>query len=122
MSPLRTDDFLSLLFYLGFLTVEQADLTQILLRLPNYVIQELYFDFFGTLLEEEAHSGLDVADIRKSIIQFARKGDLSELLRIVETTLEKLSFRDYIHFDEKYIKLIMMTYLMMSRIYRSSDN
>jgi hypothetical protein len=31
--------------------------------------------------------------------------------------LNKLSNRDYINFDEKYIKVIMVTYFMMSRIY-----
>ncbi|MCP4399194.1 MAG: AAA family ATPase [bacterium] len=112
-----SDDFRSLLFYLGFLTVEHAELSGVLLRVPNYVIQELYFTFFGELLEEEAQYELDAADIRQSIATIARTGEIADFLHLVETALEKLSFRDYIHFDEKYVKLIMLTYLMMSKVY-----
>ncbi len=112
-----SDDFRSLLFYLGFLTVEHAELSGVLLRVPNYVIQELYFTFFGELLEEEAQYELDAADIRQSIATIARTGEIADFLHLVETALEKLSFRDYIHFDEKYVKIIMLTYLMMSKVY-----
>ena len=112
-----TDDFLSLLFYLGLLTIESVELVGVKLAILNYVIRELYGDFLGEMLRQEAESGIDAADIRKSIAAVAVRGDITEFLAIVETTLEKLSFRDYIRFDEKYVKLVMLTYLMMSKTY-----
>lgn len=115
--PFAKDDFLSLLFYLGLLTIESAALVGVTLTVPNYVIRELYGDFWGALLQKEADEEIDAADLRRSIAAFASRGDLAEFIAVVETTLEKLSFRDYIRFDEKYVKLVMLTYLMMSKTY-----
>jgi hypothetical protein len=111
------DDFNSLLFYLGFLTIKEGVLNASKLIVPNYVIKELYFDFFGKILTEKANYDLDVADIRESIEELALKGEINQFINIITTTLKKLSNRDYVKFDEKYIKVIMTTYFMMSRIY-----
>lgn len=111
------DDFNSLLFYLGFLTIKEGVLNTSKLVVPNYVIKELYFDFFGKMLAENADYNLDVADVRDSIEEYALKGEINKFLNIVTMMLNKLSNRDYIRFDEKYIKVIMATYFMMSRIY-----
>ncbi|MDO8685221.1 MAG: AAA family ATPase, partial [Clostridiales bacterium] len=111
------DDFKSLLFYLGFLTIDKPDLNEVNLIVPNYVIKELYFDFFGEVLSEEAAYDLDVSDIRASIAKVAKYADIKSFIEIVTTTLKKLSNRDFIQFNEKYVKIIMITYFMMSRIY-----
>lgn len=111
------DDFNSLLYYLGFSTIGGSDFIDVDLVVPNYVIKELYFDFFGHIITEEAQYDLDVKDIRNSIRNIAKDGDFKSFLEIVSTTLNKLSNRDYVDFDEKYVKIIMATYFMMSRIY-----
>ena len=111
------DDFNSLLFYLGFLTMSKPRTNSVELVVPNYVIKELYFDFFGSVIKEQAVYDLDVADIRSAIEKIALYGDIKSIVTMIETTLNKLSNRDFIKFDEKYIKLIMITYFMMSKIY-----
>ncbi|MDW8231128.1 MAG: AAA family ATPase, partial [Saprospiraceae bacterium] len=52
--PWTRDDFASLLFYLGMLTIRQAVLTQLVLEMPNRVMEGLYFDFFYAKLLEES--------------------------------------------------------------------
>ncbi len=111
------DDFNSLLFYLGFSTIGGSDFIDVDLVIPNYVIKELYFDFFGHVIAEEAKYDIEVNEIRNSIRNIAKDGDFKSFIEIVSTTLNKLSNRDYIDFDEKYVKIIMATYFMMSRIY-----
>ncbi len=154
------DDFNSLLFYLGFLTINKSTTLSLELTVPNYVIKELYFDFFGNLLKEEAQYNIDVTNIRHSIQAIAVNGDIGPFTEIVSATLNKLSNRDFINripdsgevftspeswkplsrsvsplispperggdisgdsyriqFDEKYVKIIMITYSMMSKIY-----
>jgi hypothetical protein len=111
------DDFNSLLFYLGFLTISGSELNYVNLVVPNYVIKELYFDFFGEVLREDANYDIDVDEIRNSIAKIAKVADITDFLNIVTTTLNKLSSRDYMKFDEKYVKIIMITYFMMSKIY-----
>lgn len=41
------DDFKSLLFYLGLLTIDEPILGGVSLKVPNYVIRELYFEYFS---------------------------------------------------------------------------
>jgi hypothetical protein len=117
MKRFSRDDFNSLLFYLGFLTIDKADFIDVYLVIPNYVIKELYFDFFGEVIKNEAKYDVDVNDIREAIKNIAVDGNYKAFIEIVSTTLNKLSNRDFINFDEKYIKIIMVTYFMMSRIY-----
>ncbi len=117
MKGFSKDDFNSLLFYLGFSTIDKADFIDVDLIIPNYVIKELYFDFFGEVIKNEAQYDIDVNDIRNSIRSIAVGGDFSAFIEIVSNTLNQLSNRDFINFDEKYIKIIMVTYFMMSRIY-----
>lgn len=111
------DDFKSLLFYLGMLTIEDEDLGDVILTVPNNVIKELYFDFFGKKIEEEIDYEVKTSEIKGAIKNIAKKGDNSILIEIAEKTLNKLSNRDYIKFDEKYVKLIFLTYCFMSKLY-----
>ncbi|MCK4259837.1 MAG: AAA family ATPase [Halanaerobiales bacterium] len=112
-----TSDFLSLLFYMGFLTIEKEVLTRVKLKVPNYVIKELYFNFFSQMLMEPIEPKLETFEIENSIDQIALNGNLDPFIQLIEQTLEDLSNRDYLNFDEKYVKLIFITYLMLSKLY-----
>ncbi|WP_027339131.1 AAA family ATPase [Halonatronum saccharophilum] len=112
-----SEDFLSLLFYLGFLTIDSSILNLMNLKVPNYVIKELYFDFFAKIVKEDVDYEIETVEIKKSIIQIALEGRIDSFIEIVEKTLDRLSNRDYISFDEKYVKLIMLSYLMLSKVY-----
>ncbi|MCK4261433.1 MAG: AAA family ATPase, partial [Halanaerobiales bacterium] len=111
------EDFLSLLFYLGFLTIEDKVLRRVRLKVPNYAIKELYFDFFIKVLKERFELNLDTSEIQDSIEAIAFTGNIDKFINVIEKTLKQLSFRDFIEFDEKYIKIIMYTYLIMSKAY-----
>ncbi len=109
-------DFLSLLYYLGFLTIKHGGRAlRVALEVPNYVIKELYFEFFEELLSQNVE--LETDDIIEGIEELAFDGKIEGFIRSIETMLEKVSFRDFINFDEKYVKLVMLTYLMLSKIY-----
>lgn len=111
------DDFKSLLFYLGMLTIEEERLNRVVLKVPNYVIKGLYFDFFMKKLNESMDYELNTVDIQEALEEIALDGTNKSLVQIVEKTLHKLSNRDYIKFDEKYVKLIFLTYCFLSKIY-----
>lgn len=111
------EDFISLLFYLGLLTIKGEDFGDVILGTPNNVIRELYFDFYGERLKEESQYNIDSLIIKSAIKDIAKNGSNLKLIEIVENTLNKLSNRDYITFNEKYIKLIFLTYCYLSRIY-----
>ncbi|MCK4258353.1 MAG: PD-(D/E)XK nuclease domain-containing protein [Halanaerobiales bacterium] len=110
-------DFLSLLFYLGFLTIEKGVLNRVKLKVPNYVIKELYFDFFAQIIRDKMEQELDIMELANSIEKIALDGNIDEFVGLVERTVGDLSYRDYINFDEKYIKLLFVTYMMLSKLY-----
>lgn len=111
------DNFKSLLFYLGMLTIDKSVLGGVTFKVPNYVIKALYFEYFAKKISEELDYELNVSEVNDSIREIALKGNNSKLVSIVEKTLNRLSNRDYIKFDEKYVKLIFLTYCFLSKIY-----
>jgi hypothetical protein len=111
------DDFKSLLFYLGMLTIDKKVLDRSTLKVPNYAIKGLYFEYFSKKLNETIDYEIDVSDIEDSITEIALEGKNENLIKVVEKTLNKLSNRDYIKFDEKYVKLIFLAYCFLSKIY-----
>ncbi|MEZ4713768.1 MAG: AAA family ATPase [Caldilineaceae bacterium] len=56
------DDFVSLLFYLGIITVKTGELSRLSFEAPNFVIRQLYFDYFQQLILQE--SDLRTNDLR----------------------------------------------------------
>ena len=111
------EDFKSLLFYLGLLTIKGEDFGDAILDTPNNIIRELYFDFYAKRLEEESDFELNTKEVKDAIKDIAKNGSNLKLVEIVEKTLNKLSNRDYITFNEKYVKLIFLTYCYLSKIY-----
>lgn len=111
------DDFLSMLFYLGFLTIDEEEFAETKFKVPNNVIKGLYFDYFQKKLKEDLEDEIDNEEIKVSVRDIVREGDIGGLVQIVEKTLNKLSNRDFIAFDEKYIKIIMISYLNLAKAY-----
>jgi len=112
------DDFKSLLYYMGFMTIKRVDLAgRIFMSAPNYVIKELYFEYFEELIEKQTGMGLKTDDIINAIADIALKGKIDNLVKLTEEVLKRLSGRDFIRFDEKYIKIIMLMLLYRSNLY-----
>lgn len=111
------DDFKSLLFYMGLLTIKEPILNRVILKVPNYAIRGLYFDYFSDKLVELTDYEIDITEIEDAISEIALDGNNKAIVKVVEKTLNKLSNRDYIGFDEKYVKLIFLSYLFLSKIY-----
>jgi hypothetical protein len=111
------DDFKSLLFYLGLLTIKENMPGRVSLQTPNYVIRGLYYDFFLELIAHEAHYQLNTESIAQAIEQIAVSGRCDRLVTLIEELLHAFSNRDYIGFDEKYIKIAIFAYAHMSNLY-----
>lgn len=112
------EDFKSLLFFMGFITIRHSDvLGRIFMQVPNYVIKELYFGYFQKLIEKETEFKINETQIDQAIAEIALYGKIDQLVRLAEETLNRLSNRDFIKFDEKYIKVILLTYLFKTNVF-----
>ncbi len=112
-----TDDLMSVFFYMGLLTITDSSLGLLEMNIPNYVIKELYFSFFNELIEADSHFNLNVSAIKIALMKLAKDGNILPLVGIAESMLKKLSKRDFIKFDEKYVKLVFLTYCLLSKMY-----
>ncbi len=110
-------DFLSLLFYQGFLTIESQWAKRVTFRVPNYAIQEIYITYFWQLLQTQNQFQLQTDQIQDAVEEMALKGNPHPFFQLIHTSLHHLANRDYQRFDEKYIKVIMMAQMMLTDAY-----
>ena len=103
-------ELISMLFYLGYLTIvaEKADYP--VLKVPNKAIKEIYSDYFLKTLDTSIHN---LNELYSSIaLEIRLEGKINKLIELAQKYLSNLSNRDYIKFDEKYIKFLLYCILM----------
>lgn len=110
-------DLVSMLFYLGYLTIDGEEVGYPILKIPNNVMKEIYSDYFLRILRDETK-----VDIGENYTEIARElaieGKIDKAIELLGKYLKNLSNRDYIKFDEKYVKLIFYCIVMNLKIYR----
>ena len=110
-------DFISMLAYMGFVTISGKTMTQTRFAIPNHVIRELYFQYFKVELEQRNQLKLPNQTLAVAIETLALQGDLQTLAMEMQQVLAGLSNRDLIKLDEKHIKTLLLTLLYQFPIY-----
>jgi len=115
------ENFKSLLFYLGMLTIKEAGPLGTVLKIPNYVIRTIYWEQYFQKIRENYN--IDIQGIRIAVNEMRMHSDIEPLIEIVKGLLESLSNRDLVHLDEKNIKMMFLTLLAVDNTYfiRSED-
>ena len=110
-------DLVSMLYYLGYLTIEDEEVGYPKLNIPNKVMKEIYSDYFLQILKRNIN-----ININENYTEIAREiaidGKIDKIVEMLEKYLKNLSNRDYIKFDEKYVKLIFFCIAMNLKIFR----
>jgi hypothetical protein len=119
IDKLNSDEyFISLLFYLGMLTNGGLQRGKIWLKIPNYSIKTLYWEYAVSYVQDLEEKRISTFDISEAIDKMAFDGDIKPYLDFfTENFLKRLSNRDLMNFDEKYIKVMMLATLFTSRLY-----
>ena len=111
--------FVSLLYYMGLLTIGNIKYGKTRLEIPNHVTRVIFWEYIERRLKNEFGISYDIEEMAKSIWQMGFDGEIEPFLAYIsENVLNKLSNRDLINFDEKYIKVILFSYLVTSNLYR----
>ncbi|MDR1222751.1 MAG: ATP-binding protein, partial [Tannerella sp.] len=111
--------FISLLFYLGLLTVDKFENGLLRLKIPNYSVQTIYWGYIKEMTKEDNPDVLINMDQQRiALSELAYRGNPSLFVEhISENIFKRLSNRDIIAFDEKYIKIIILNGLFQSNLY-----
>lgn len=110
-------DLVSMLYYLGYLTISNEKLGKSELKIPNKVMREIYSEYFMKLIDEKAKMQIDNDEYNQVLEELALEGKIDKIIEILQKYLKNLSNRDYQRFDEKYIKLIFYCISMNLKIY-----
>ena len=103
-SHFRKADFLSLLFYLGLLTIKgEGTLYDVQLQTPNYVIRDIYYQYYSNYLQVHPE------EMRNAVGMIALYNDFGEYNKLIESILKLHSDEDYKDFRESRLKSIMLS-------------
>ncbi|WMP16783.1 AAA family ATPase [Thiothrix lacustris] len=111
------DDFISLLAYMGFITLERKTLAGETFVIPNYAIREFYFHYFKVELERRNQMSIPNHTLRLAVEKLALYADMQPLVDEVVRALQLLSNRDAMGMDEKHVKVLLLTLLYQTQIY-----
>ncbi len=113
---LETDEnFKSLMFYLGLVTIESRDL-DLNLKIPNETVKRIDIDFLRETFALEDIFELKTSELTKTFKEFALNGSLDVFKYLAEMIKENTGIRDYIY-KEQSVKSMYMAYLSLSPYY-----
>jgi hypothetical protein len=109
------ENFKSLLFYLGMLTIKEAGPLGTVLKIPNYVIKTIYWEQHFQRINEAYN--IEIQKVRIAVNEMRMCGDIEPLIRLMKDILEDMSNRDLVQMNEKNVKMILITLLGVDNTY-----
>ena len=110
-------EMISMLYYLGYLTIQGEEFGYPILGIPNRVMKEIYSEYF--LAEIQKGTNVRIEENYLGIIkEIATEGKINKITELLHKYLNNLSNRDYERFDEKYVKIIFYSIAMNLGTYR----
>ena len=110
-------ELVSMLYYLGYLTISEEKLGRAELKIPNKVMEEIYSEYFMKILNENTQMQIKEDEYNEMLEEIALEGKIDKIVEILQRYLKNLSNRDYQRFDEKYVKLIFYCIAMNLKIF-----
>ena len=99
-------ELVSLLFYLGYLTITRVGYSKCMFKAPNDIMRKIYTDYYLAYKSSQAGIVEDKIETEKINREILEMGKIDKMLEVFKQYLTNLSNRDYQNFDEKYVKII----------------
>ncbi len=113
----HTNNFLSLLFYFGLLTVKGEEAGELILTIPNETVKRLYYDYVSEAYEETDVFSLDLYRFNRLMHAMAYKEEWRGLFDYIAGRMrDSMSLRDLIT-GESSIRAFLNVYLGLSSLY-----
>ncbi len=111
------DNFVSLLFYFGLLTIKDVENDKKKLRIPNETVKRLYYDYIKRGYRESNIFDFDLSTYSDLMSDMAYHGKWEPLFAYITGRMrESMSLRDLIS-GEKSIQAFLNVYLGLSSLY-----
>ncbi|HLP44778.1 MAG TPA: AAA family ATPase [Candidatus Deferrimicrobium sp.] len=111
------NNFKSLLFYLGLLTIKGPEKDKLRLEIPNQTIKHLYYDYIEEAYRETNVFAMDLSKYSDLMTDMAYDGQWEPLFNYIAGRMkDSMSLRDLIT-GEKSIQAFLNVYLGLSDLY-----
>ena len=111
----QENNFKSLLFYLGLVTIKDRDL-DLNLQIPNETIKRIDIEFLKSALELEKVFTINISKLEEEFKKFALQGELNIFKYLATQIKENTGIRDYIY-TEQTVKSMYLAYLSLTPYY-----
>jgi hypothetical protein len=113
------DNFFSLLYYMGLVTIDNSNPLNVGFKIPNYSVKTMYWDFIRKMLSEEFRGlSLDSSKYKNPIYRLAYENNYEPFFEYFSKYIMKyLSNRDLQNTVEKDIKFLMLPIFFTSKYY-----
>jgi hypothetical protein len=104
---------------MGLLTVDKFEQGSLRLKIPNYSIQTLCWEYIAQItVNTNENVVIDMSKQKAALKKLAYNGNLNPYIEYISNDIfKRLSNRDLISFDEKYIKIMLFFGLFQSNLY-----
>lgn len=116
-SDFSRKDAVSLLYYNGLLSIEDSFADLMTYTIPNYVIKQLYWEYFRADLEKKNAFTIDHNAIGEMLREMSIDGVINRLVNYINVVIGSISFRDLQGFSEKHLKMIVMTIFAGNKLF-----
>ena len=111
-----TNDFISMLFYNGYLTIKDTGM-RTRFRIPNYVSERLYADYMLQLVDIKGKYRADTSKLDEAVQKFGEEANIEYLVKYVQEFLMYCSARDKENFTEKELTHVFQMMLALTAQY-----
>jgi len=113
----RQENFISLLYYFGLLTIHGRKYGKFHLKIPNLTILNLMYGYIRSGFEDADIFKIDLWELSDLITQMAYHGDWKPFFKFLSEQIEKqTTIRDYLN-GEKVIQGFLLAYLNVADFY-----
>ncbi|OGO84490.1 MAG: hypothetical protein A2Y24_01885 [Clostridiales bacterium GWE2_32_10] len=105
----------SLLYYLGLLTISKQDANAVMLKVPNYAISALYWEYMSKMYEIENSAQYD--ELKEAMKKMRLYADLEHIMEIYSRVINRMSNRDLLYYNEATSKGIFITLVYTDGLY-----
>ncbi|MCK4765630.1 MAG: AAA family ATPase [Candidatus Aminicenantes bacterium] len=114
---LHPDNFISLLFYHGLLTIDRIEMDKLRLVIPNETVRRLYYEFIKESYGEMNIFNIDLHTFSGLMSEMAYKGKWEPLFEYIASLMrDSMSLRDFIT-GEKSVQAFLNVYLGLFELY-----
>jgi len=114
---LEPDNFISLLYYFGLLTIKSAQGNYQILRIPNMTVLKLMYGYIRDAFRDEEMFRIDLRKVGMRMYEMAYNGDWKPVFRFIAREIkEQTSVRNYLD-GERAVQMFLLAYLNISNYF-----